>query len=264
MPRRWTGGLIKKLNSPGSSDDALGDAQRQDTNDGFPDTVSSWCSCAVAVFANDIRSELRTRYAFGTVALFAITTIVMVSVALSTAAPKPDVSAAMLWVVLLFAALSGLARVFVREEEMGTANGLRLGAPPSAVFAGKLLFNLILVLAVEIISVPLFLGFLPVKIWNISLFTGVLIVGAAALASSSTFVAALIAQASSGKAALFTVVAFPVLMPLLFLCVQATNGALSQVASYQARGVSNLGMIGIYAVVMTTASFLLFEYVWND
>ena len=226
--------------------------------------TAAWCACAVAIFANDVRSEFRTRYAFGTVALFAITTLVMVSVALSAAVPKPDVSAAMLWVVLLFAALSGLARVFVREEEMGTANGLRLGAPASAVFAGKLLFNLALVLTVEAISVPLFLALLPVKIWNLALFAAVLVVGAAALSAAATFIAALIAQASSGKAALFTVVAFPVLMPLLFLCVQATYGSFHQVASYQARGLSNVGMMGVYAVVMTTASFLLFEYVWHD
>lgn len=216
------------------------------------------------MFVKDVRTELRTRYALGTVALFAITTLVMVSAALSTAVPRADVSAAMLWVILLFAALSGLARVFIREEEMGTANGLRLGAPATAVYAGKLLFNLALVATVEAISIPLFLALLPVKIWNPGLFAGVLIVGAVALAAAATFIAALISQASSGKAALFTVVAFPVLLPLLFLCVQATYGAFNPITSYQTRGASNVGMMGIYAVVMTTASFLLFEYVWHD
>jgi heme exporter protein B len=242
----------------------LSDAEQTAAGQHSPEGAGYWFACALAVFVKDVRTELRTRYALGTVALFAITTLVMVSAALSTAVPRADVSAAMLWVILLFAALSGLARVFIREEEMGTANGLRLGAPATAVYAGKLLFNLALVATVEAISIPLFLAFLPVKIWNPGLFAGILIVGAVALAAAATFIAALIAQASSGKAALFTVVAFPVLLPLLFLCVQATYGAFNPIASYQARGVSNVGMMGVYAVVMTTASFLLFEYVWHD
>jgi len=189
---------------------------------------------------------------------------VMVSAALSAAVPRPDVTAAMLWIILLFAALSGLDRVFVREEEMGTANGLRLGAPATAVFAGKLLFNLVLVFTVELISVPLSIAMLSVKIWNSGLFIAVLLVGGAALAAAATFIAALIAQASTGKAALFTIVAFPVLLPLLFLCVQGTFGSLHQAHSYQARGEANVSMMAIYAVVMTTASLLLFEYVWHD
>ncbi len=132
--------------------------------------------------------------------------------------------------MLLFAALSGLARAFVREEEAGTANALRLAAPATAVYAGKWLFNTALVLAVEAVSVPLFLVVLPPQTVNFGLLIGVLVLGGLGLAGAATFVAALIAQASSGKSALFFIVAFPVLMPLLLMAVQATVGAFNPVA----------------------------------
>jgi len=198
------------------------------------------------------------------VLLFAVTTLVAVSAALSSASVKSEVKAALLWIVLLFAALSGLARVFVREEEAGTAPLLRLYAPPTAVYAGKWLFNIALVFAVELVSVPLFLIVLPVAQVNFLLLSGVLFLGGISLSAAATFVAALISQASSGKSSLFFVVAFPILLPLLLIAVQGTIGAFDGLPSHLAKSRADIEMLAVYGVVMTTASFLLFEYVWND
>jgi len=198
------------------------------------------------------------------VLLFAVTTLVAVSAALSSASVKSEVKAALLWIVLLFAALSGLARVFVREEEAGTAPLLRLYAPPTAVYAGKWLFNIALVFAVELVSVPLFLIVLPVAQVNFLLLSGVLFLGGISLSAAATFVAALISQASSGKSSLFFVVAFPILLPLLLIAVQGTIGAFDGLPSHLAKSRVDIEMLGVYSLVMTTASFLLFEYVWTD
>lgn len=208
---------------------------------------------------------MRTRYALGVVLLFAVTTLIAVSAALgSTKIKSQPVEAALLWIVLLFAALSGLARVFVREEEAGTAPLLRLFAPATAVYAGKWLFNIALVFAVEIVSVPLFLIVLPPAVVNYGLLFGVLFLGGVGLAGASTFIAALISQASSGKSALFFIVAFPILLPLLLIAVQGTIGAFDSSAFDQARSRTDLGLLTTYGIVMTTASFLLFEYIWHD
>ena len=229
--------------------------------------TNHWISCAWAVFRKDLQVELRTRYAAGAVLLFAVTTLVAVSAALSATIVHSEVKAALLWIVLLFAALSGLARVFVREEEAGTAPLLRLSAPATAVYAGKWLFNIALVFAVEAVSVPLFLVVLPIlpaSNVNYGLLSGVLFLGGVGLAGASTFVAALIAQASSGKSALFFIVAFPVLLPLLLIAVQGTVGAFDSLPSHLAHSRGDLGMLAAYGLVMTTASFLLFEYIWHD
>lgn len=226
--------------------------------------ANHWITCAWAVFRKDLQVELRTRYALGAVLLFAVTTLIAVSAALSSTMVHSEVKAALLWIVLLFAALSGLARVFVREEEAGTAPLLRLLAPATAVYAGKWLFNIALVFAVEVVSVPLFLIVLPPAVVNFDLLFGVLLLGGVGLAGASTFVAALIAQASSGKSALFFIVAFPILLPLLLIAVQGTVGAFDAVATHQAHSRADLGMLAVYGLVMTTASFLLFEYIWHD
>lgn len=216
------------------------------------------------MFRKDLQVELRTKYALGAVLLFAVTTLIAVSAALSSATVKSEVEAALLWIVLLFAALSGLARVFVREEEAGTAPLLRLYAPATAVYAGKWLFNTALVFSVELVSVPLLLIVLPLEHVNFGLLTGVLLLGGIGLSGASTFVAALIAQASSGKSSLFFVVAFPILLPLLLIAVQGTVGAFDGLPSHLAKSRTDIEMLAVYSLVMTTASFLLFEYVWNE
>ncbi len=197
-----------------------------------------------------------------------MTTLLAVSAALSSATVKSEVKAALLWIVLLFAALSGLARVFVREEEAGTAPLLRLYAPASAVYAGKWLFNMALVFSVELVTVPLFLIVLPLEndnaAVNFGLLFGVLFLGGLGLSGASTFVAALIASASSGKSALFFVVAFPVLLPLLLIAVQGTIGAFDALPSHVLKSRADIEMLAVYTLVMTTASFLLFDYVWKD
>lgn len=223
-----------------------------------------WYDCARAVLEKDLRTEGRTRYAVGVTLLFAVCTVAGLSATLSASGVRADVKAALLWVTLLFAGLSGLARTFVREEEAGTASALRLYAPPTAVFVGKLAFNGVLMAATEAVTVPLFLAVLPPPHVNWALLFGVLILGGFGLASASTFAAALIAQAGGGRSALFFVVAFPVLLPLLLMASQATVGAFSDAPFFVSRAWNELALIGAYSVVVTTAALLLFGTIWRD
>ena len=107
---------------------------------GQPEALTRhWLGCAWAVFRKDVQIELRTRYAVGAVLLFAVTTLVAVSGGARAAAPvKSDVKAALLWIVLLFAALSGLARAFVREEEAGTAAAAAAAGPGDGGLCGQM------------------------------------------------------------------------------------------------------------------------------
>jgi heme exporter protein B len=226
--------------------------------------VHRWVWAAWLIFRKDVQVELRTRHAVGAVALFAVTTLVAVSGAVSGVGVRSDVKAALLWIILLFAALSGLARAFVREEEAGTASALRLASPATAVFAGKWLFNAALVLVVELVGVPLFLLVLPPDAVRFGLLISILLLGGLGLSGAATFVAALIAQAGSGKSALFFIVAFPVLMPLLLIVTQATKGAFDAVPTDYVRALGDLRVLASYAIIMTTAAFMLFGAIWND
>ena len=100
---------------------------------------------AYALFKKDFSSELRTRYAINSLAMFIIVAISVILFSIGNEPINQNLTGGLFWVVIFFTAMSGLARAFVSEEERGTTTTLQLIAAPSTVFSGKLLFNIILV-----------------------------------------------------------------------------------------------------------------------
>src|SRR5262245_51779324 len=108
-----------------------------------PTNGSSSRAAVWAILRKECRSEWRTRYGLNAALLFAVTSLAGVSFAVGRLTDRTDLLSALLWVVLLFAALASLSHAFVREVEGNTLTLLRLVASPSAIALGKLLFNLV-------------------------------------------------------------------------------------------------------------------------
>lgn len=222
----------------------------------------SWLRSAVSVFRKDVRSELRTRYAISALAMFVITTISVIVFALGSEGAPSDALSGMLWVVIFFAAMSGLSRTFVTEEERGTAMTLQLLTEPSAIYFGKLLFNLVLIVGVNILTVALYMVFLDgFVIRNAMIFWTAIGLGSVGLAAASTIIAAIIAKANA-KGTLYPVLSFPILISLLLTCINATRLAAEGAFVNEAYG--EFQFLVSYIVVVVTASFMLFEYIWKD
>jgi heme exporter protein B len=221
-----------------------------------------WLHSVGAIFLKDLHSELRTRYAISALVMFVITTIAIIMFSLGQENAPPEVLSGMLWVVIFFGAMSGLSRTFVMEEERGTSMTLQLLAPPSAVYFGKLLFNLVLVSALNLFTVFLYLllvnGF---AVKTASIFILTILLGSFGFASAATVIAAIIARANT-KGTLYPVLSFPILLPLLITVIDATKSATQGVPLDEAGGVFQF--LISYIVVLTTLSYLLFEYIWKD
>lgn len=221
----------------------------------------AWFVAAWAICVKDLRAEFRTRYALSAVGLFGITTLTVVSLALGPFGLEPELQVALLWIVLFFAAMAGLSRVFVHEEETRTAASLRLAAAPGAVYLGKFLFNLVLLLLLELLVVPLFVGIMGLSMADPGLFLLVLALGDLGLAAVTTVVAAMVAQAGA-RGALFTVLAFPLLLPLLISSIEGSRLAMA------GEGIAtvwpNLQVLLAYTVAMVTVSLMLFPVIWTE
>lgn len=221
---------------------------------------------SIAVFVKDLRSEVRTRYALNTLVLFAASTAVAVSLGIGgfLGMQRDEevllIQSTFLWIALLFAALNGLSRSFVHEEETRTTHALRLAAPPLAVYLGKFFFNLTLLVLLDSVTSVLFVLLVQVKIGNVGLFVAMLAMGSVCLATGTTILAAMIARASV-KHALFAVLAFPILVPPLIVAIQGTAPALAG-ASWQS-GFSSLQSLLAYAIATFVASLFLFGIVWD-
>jgi heme exporter protein B len=214
------------------------------------------------VFLKDWRSELRTRYAVSALLMFVLTTIAIILFSLGSEGASADALSGMLWVVVFFAAMSGLSRTFVMEEERGTTLTLQLLAPPAAVFFGKLLFNLVLVTGLNAVTVLLYTAFVNgFVVKTVSIFLVTVLLGSVGLAAASTVIAAIIARANT-KGTLYPVLSFPVLLPLLLSVIEATRKACEGAFFSEAGG--EFQLLISYIVVVIAASSMLFDYIWKD
>ncbi|WP_097650722.1 heme exporter protein CcmB [Candidatus Chloroploca asiatica] len=220
---------------------------------------------AWAVFVKDLRIELRTRYAINAMVLFAACTAMMVSIGTTFIGLRRTeeallIQASLLWIALLFAAISGLSRGFVHEEETRTLAALRLAAPAIAVYLGKFLLNLALLALLGLITSLLFIVLVRVQVGSPLAFLGMLAAGGLSLATSTTILAAIITRASF-KNALFAVLAFPLLVPPLIIAIQGTAATLADGGGVVA--LPALQFLIAYSVAMFVASLLLFRFVWE-
>ena len=217
---------------------------------------------AYSLFRKDWESELRTRYAVNALVMFILVTISVILFSIGQETISEYLTSGLLWVVIFFSAMSGLSRVFVSEEERGTTMTLHLIAKPSTVFSGKLIFNIILVYLMNVAIIILFvLLFDSFVITNWSLFSLEILFGSFGIAVSSTIIAAIISKASS-KGTLYPVLTFPILLPLILTLLEITKYAVD--GKSIADSFVELAVLICYDVIMLTASYMLFDFIWKD
>ncbi|HSD63244.1 MAG TPA: heme exporter protein CcmB [Ignavibacteriaceae bacterium] len=215
-----------------------------------------------SLFLKDFRSELRTRYAINSLAMFIIVAISVILFSIGNEKINENLTAGLFWVVIFFTAMSGLARVFVSEEERGTTMTLQLVASPSTVFTGKLIFNLVLVFCMNTVIALLYSALFDAFVLrNFALFLYTFILGNIGLAIASTIIAAIISKAGA-KGTLYPVLSFPILLPLILTAVQLTLFSID--GTTFEKSIFELAVVICYDVIMLTASYMLFDFIWKD
>ncbi|MCJ7554159.1 MAG: heme exporter protein CcmB [Ignavibacteriaceae bacterium] len=214
------------------------------------------------LFVKDLHSEIRTRYAINSLAMFIIVAISVILFSIGQERISPELTAGLFWVVIFFSAMSGLARAFVSEEERGTTLTLQLIASPTTVFTGKLIFNVILTFAMNSVIAVLYAAlFEAFVIQNFYLFLLTFILGNIGLAISSTIIAAIISKAGA-KGTLYPVLSFPILLPLILTSVQLTLFSIDGTGFE--KSIFELAIVVSYDVIMLTASYMLFDFIWKE
>ncbi len=179
-----------------------------------------------AIVWKDLLIELRTKQGLNAMAFFAGLVLLLFSFAIG-----PDtellrrLAGGLLWVAIAFTGTLALGRAFQTEEIAGGVRFLRLyPGEIRAIFLGKLLANLALLLALELVLYPaaavLFqLDLLP----NVLPMAGIALLGTIGFCTVGTFFAALTVHLRA-RELLLPLLLFPALVPVLLAAVNATNG----------------------------------------
>ncbi len=213
------------------------------------------------ILKKDLQSELRNRYVINSLLMFVVVTISILRFSLGDEKASSEILSGLLWISIFFSAISGLARVFIKEEEKETSFALKLSAEPTQIFLGKLFFNLVLIFTLNIFIFLLFIAITGFEIKNIPGFIITLVLGNIGMVASSTVIAGIIAKANS-KGTLYPVLAFPVLLPLLLTVIDGTKLAATGDSTEEL--INDFQILVSYSVVVITVSILVFKYIWED
>ena len=211
----------------------------------------------------DLRIEWRTKDSINGMLFFSLLVVVVFSLAFdptSYPAIARQISGGLLWVGLLFAAVTALNQAWARELRNGVLEAQRLApAPASALFVGKALANFLFVSAVELVLAPVFAVFYNLhplgQGWLLLL---ILPLGTWALVANGTFFAALSLR-TRNRELLLPLLLFPIEMPALLAMIQATTDVLTG----EFEPWLWLKVLVAYVLLFTTACVLLFETVLN-
>jgi heme exporter protein B len=217
---------------------------------------------AFVVTVKDLRAEIRTKEAINASFAFALVILVLFSFAFDPLEDTTrDMSGGLLWIVFAFAGTLILNRSFARELPNDCLDAL-IAAPISgaALFLGKSIANFFLLLAVELISLPVFGIFYNVRwtthFWQLML---VLLLGTWGMTLIGTFCSALTVNIRL-REVMLPMLTYPALVPVLMGSMQLTM-ALIAGKPFGEETVPWLKLLVGFDVVFTAASLTLVEVV---
>jgi heme exporter protein CcmB len=218
------------------------------------------------ILRKDLTVELRSGEVAYTTLFFAVSCILIFAFALVREGRGPeDGAAGLLWIAMAFAGTLALGRTFERERQSETLRAL-LMAPTArpAIYVGKLLGIVALLVSVEALIVPLVAlmfqarGLLAHPYW----LAAMLFAGTIGFASVGTLFAAMLIRARS-RDVLLPVLLYPVIVPVMIAGVRGT-AALLQPEIDESILRFWLSLLGMFDVVFVTLALWTFEPVMTD
>ena len=218
-----------------------------------------------AILRKDLTLELRTRESVPAMAIFGVTTLVVFHFALDRPTVEGDLAAGVLWVSFLFAAMLGLNRLFVAEEEQGGFDGFLL-APidRTSLYVAKALALLTYLVIVELIAVPAF-AFLLLEpgLWQaLPALVLVLLLGDVGICVVGALVSA-IGIRTRARDLIVPLLALPLLIPVVIAAVEATAPLLAQGGAEPLPG-RWLLTLALYDAVFAAIAYAVFDDLLED
>jgi heme exporter protein B len=208
----------------------------------------------------DLLLELRGRQVFSTTFTFALLVLVIFNLALDVRADlAPTLAPGVLWIAIVFAGMLSIGRSFAREVDRATIEALRVSpVDRSAIFIGKLIGNVIVMTAVELVTVPAFvLLFNVAPRWPDMVL--VVALGTFGYVTVSTLFAAVAVQ-SRAREVLLPLLTLPLLVPIVIGSSEATAQTL---APPTADGMPWLSLIAVFDAVFLAVAIAIFDYVFD-
>jgi heme exporter protein B len=197
--------------------------------------------------------------------MFSVSTFVLFHFGLDRGALAGDLAAGVLWVTLLLAAVLGMNRLFVAEQEQGGFDGF-LMAPVdrTALLVAKAILLFGFLVAVELVAVPAFVVLLlePGPGQALPELLAVLALADAGIAVVGTLVGALAVQ-TRARDLIAPLLALPLLVPVVIAAAEASAPLFEAGAAGPFPG-RWLVVLALYDAVFGLLAFAVFDFLLEE
>lgn len=207
----------------------------------------------------DFLIEFRSRVVISLILSFSVIVTISIGFASGGMIGSPVVHAILLWVIIFFSGMN-TSHIFYREIEENTALFNLMYYSPESIFLSKLIVHCIFMMAVAVVVGLLYLFVMDVEVYNPLSFSIILLLGSIALAVCTTIIAAITAIAQS-RGGLFTILSFPVTLPVVTVVIKSTTQCFSKEIFSSC---SAILFLLAFSTLLGVVSFILFPYIWRE
>lgn len=216
-------------------------------------------SAIQVLIKKEFQLEFRNKVSISSMLLYVVSTIFICYQSFKQVSDVP-VWNALLWVIILFSAINAVNKSFYAENKAQQMYFYLLTNPQNIIVA-KILYNIILINILALISYVIYSmilgnpGNFPWQLWL------VIILGSSGIASILTLVSAIAAK-TNNNLGLISILAFPVMVPLIMTIIKAGKNATDLLSfSINAKYIITLGGLDLLIIAL---SFILFPYLWRE
>jgi len=210
----------------------------------------------------ELTIEWRQRYALNGILLYLVSTIFIcyLSFNVKRNVLHPIVWNALFWIIQLFVAISAIAKSFIQEREGRYLYFYSLFSPKALIVA-RMIYNSALMLLMTLTGFVIYAVVLGNPVANISLFIINLLLAALSFSFALTMISAIASKANNSQT-LMAILGFPVILPMLLMIIKISKNAIDGLA-YSTSWSEIVTLLAIN-VIVGTASYILFPYLWRN
>ncbi len=172
----------------------------------------------------------------------------------------PTVWNSLFWIIFLFIAVNVSSKSFMQETKgKGLFNYLYYNA--TQFILSKVIYNMLLMAVLSLLTFFFYSWFVGSMVQDVTLFLVCLFFSSTAFSGVLSLMSAIASKANNNMS-LMAILSFPVLMPLLLVCIKLSKNAIDGLAwSVSTNYILILVMLNLLVLALAT---ILFNYLWRE
>jgi heme exporter protein B len=213
----------------------------------------------ITLLRKEFLLESRQQHSFYGIILYIASTVFVIYLTMED--PDAETWNTLFWITQLFICINAVAKSFLQESRGRMLYYYTIASPVQFMLA-KLCYNVLLMLAMNLINLLLYTALMGDPTFSYGLFMLISLLGAMGLSLVFTMLAAIASKAMQ-QASLMAILGFPIILPQLLLLIRLSKTAFSEVFR---NGVPLQLILLLVAldIMIVLLSLILYPFLWKD